>query len=243
MLDNGVRATKEPVSFVVVQARAVQRPPPMSSLKAPLIFAALASVGSWSPRLFAQTDRDTKQTALPAVAANSPAGIFGDRHELAISSDAGFELSNTNLSGQGGSTTTLTLRPAVDYFVIDSLSIGGFLGLDYTAPPGGSTTAFSIGPRVGYNLRFSERFSVWPKIGFSFASTTEKRDAVTLPDGTRVDPTDTTNTSVQLNIFVPVMFHPVQHFFIGLGPAFDLDLSGSNKATTIAARLTLGGWM
>jgi hypothetical protein len=39
------------------------------------------------------------------------------------------------------------------------------------------------------------------------------------------------------------MFHPVEHFFIGLGPAFDLDLSGDNKATTIAARLTLGGWL
>lgn len=184
-----------------------------------------------------------KRTALPAVRADSPAGIFGDRHQLAISSDAGFSLTNTNVSGGDGSTTTLMLRPAVDYFVIDSLSIGGFLGLDYTAPPGGSSTALSVGPRIGYNLRFSERFSVWPKVGLSFASTTEKRDATTLPDGTKVDPTDTTNTSLQLNLFIPVMFHPVEHFFIGLGPAFDLDLTGDNKATTLAVRLTLGGWI
>jgi hypothetical protein len=39
------------------------------------------------------------------------------------------------------------------------------------------------------------------------------------------------------------MFHPVEHFFLGVGPAFDLDLTGDEKATTIAARLTLGGWM
>lgn len=188
-------------------------------------------------------DAATKRTALPAVRADSPSGIFGDKGQLAISSDAGFSLSNTNVSGGGGSTTTLILRPAVDYFVIDSLSLGGFLGLEYTAPKGGSTTAFSVGPRVGYNLRFSERFSVWPKVGFSFASTTEKQDPVTLPDGTRVDATDTTNTSMQLNLFVPVMFHPVEHFFLGLGPAFDLDLTGDNKATTIAVRLTLGGWL
>jgi hypothetical protein len=222
----------------------------MSSVKSIITIATLLVSASLSRAAFAQNDRDrrdndgaTKRTALPAVRADSPAGVFGDRGELAISSDAGFSLTNTNVSGQSGSTTTLVLRPAVDYFVIDSLSLGGFLGLEYTAPPGGSSTAMSIGPRIGYNLRFSERFSVWPKVGFSFASTTQKRDAVTLPDGTRVDPTDTTNTSLQLNLFVPVMFHPAQHFFIGIGPAFDLDLTGSNKATTLALRLTLGGWV
>jgi hypothetical protein len=186
---------------------------------------------------------NVKRTALPAVRADSPSGRFGDRSELAISSDAGFSLSSTNLSGSSGSTTTLILRPAVDYFVIDSLSIGGFLGLEYAAPPGGSTTALSIGPRVGYNLRFSDSFSVWPKVGLSFASTTQKEDATTLPDGTRVDPTDVSSTSLQLNLFLPVLFHPAQHFFIGVGPAFDLDLTGSNKATTIALRLALGGWV
>jgi hypothetical protein len=39
------------------------------------------------------------------------------------------------------------------------------------------------------------------------------------------------------------MFHPAEHFFIGLGPAFDLDLTGDQKATTLAVRLTLGGWI
>jgi len=180
---------------------------------------------------------------LPQVPADSPSGIFGAKGQLAISSDAGLSISNTTISGVEGSSTQLVLRPAVDYFVIDYLSIGGFLGLDYNTAPGGSSTAFSVGPRVGYNLPLSERFSLWPKVGFSFASTSQKRDAVTLPDGTTVDATDETSTSAQLNLFVPFMFHPVRHFFIGFGPAFDLDLSGDSKATTIAARLTLGGWI
>lgn len=194
-------------------------------------------------RADANTNAEMIRSPLPAVRADSPAGIFGDRGQLAISSDAGFSLSNTNLSGSDSSTTTLILRPAVDYFVIDSLSLGGFLGLEYTAPPGGSSTALSIGPRLGYNLRMSERFSLWPKVGLSFASTTEKQDATTLPDGTVVEENDTTSTSLQLNLFVPVLFHPAEHFFIGLGPALDLDMTGDNKATTIAARLTLGGWI
>lgn len=202
-----------------------------------LVVAALVSGSA-----LAQDDA-TKRTALPAVRADSPSGTFGDRGQLAISSDAGFSLSSTAISGSDGSTTTLILRPAVDYFVIDSLSLGGFIGLEYVAPPSGSTTAFSIGPRVGYNLRVSELFSVWPKVGLSFASTTEKQDAVVLPDGSRVDASDTSSTSLQLNLFVPLMFHPVKHFFLGLGPGLDLDLTGDNKATTIAVRLTLGGWL
>lgn len=181
--------------------------------------------------------------ALPEVRANSPSGVFGARGQLAISSDAGLSISNTSIEDIDGSTTTLVLRPAVDYFVINYLSIGGFLGVQYDSTSGGSTTAISIGPRVGYNIPLSERFSVWPKIGFSFASTSQETDDATGAGGVTIEGEDETSTSLQLNLFAPVMFHPVQHFFIGFGPAFDLDLTGDSKATTIAARLTLGGWL
>jgi hypothetical protein len=46
-----------------------------------------------------------------------------------------------------------------------------------------------------------------------------------------------------LNLFAPVMVHPAEHFFIGFGPALDTDLTGDVKATTIAGRLTIGGWL
>jgi hypothetical protein len=185
---------------------------------------------------------ETAGPALPEVRANSPSGVFGAQGQIAISSDAGLSISNTSISGVDGSTTTLILRPAVDYFVIDYLSLGGFLGVQYDSTSGGSTTAISIGPRVGYNIPLSERFSVWPKIGFSFASTSQSTDDTT-GGGVTIEGEDETNTSLQLNLFAPFMFHPVQHFFIGFGPAFDLDLTGDSKATTIAARLTLGGWL
>jgi len=160
---------------------------------------------------------------------------------MAISSDAGLSISHTSVSG-GGSSTELILRPAVDYFLIDNLSLGGFLGLDYTSTSGGSTTAFSIGPRVGYNLPLSERWSVWPKVGFSFASTSVKVDSTEVA-GITTPSTSTSNTAFALNLFVPVMFHPVEHFFLGFGPALDTDLSGDNKSTVIAGRLTIGGWL
>lgn len=169
------------------------------------------------------------------------AGNFGDEGQLAISSDAGLSISNTQVSGVDDSTTSVVLRPAVDYFLVDHLSLGGSLGLAHTSTGGFSSTSWSIGPRIGYDFPLSERVSVWPKVGVSFASTSFDGDGGELP-GVDVDD-DETNTAVQLNLYVPFLFHPVQHFFIGFGPALDQDLSGDAKATTIAGRLTLGGWM
>jgi hypothetical protein len=208
-----------------------------------LLIPALSSVALSAAAQEQNGDAETRGPVLPRVAAGSPSGIFGSKGQLAISSDAGISISNTSISDIDGSTTTLILRPAVDYFVIDYLSIGGFLGLQYDSTPGGSNTAISIGPRVGYNIPLSERLSLWPKVGFSFASTSQSQDDVELPTGGTVEGDDETSTSLQLNLFAPFMFHPVEHFFIGFGPAFDLDLTGDNKATTIAARLTLGGWL
>jgi hypothetical protein len=208
-----------------------------------LLIPALSSVALSAAAQEQNGDEETRGPVLPRVDASSPSGVFGSKGQLAISSDAGISISNTSISDIDGSTTSLILRPAVDYFVIDYLSIGGFLGLQYDSTPGGSSTAISIGPRVGYNIPLSERLSLWPKVGFSFASTSQSQDDVELPTGGTVEGDDESSTSLQLNLFAPFMFHPVEHFFIGFGPAFDLDLSGDNKATTIAARLTLGGWL
>jgi hypothetical protein len=197
-----------------------------------------------SPDVAAQeTTGQERAPALPSVAADAPSAIFGEEGQWAISSDAGLSLSNTSISDVDGSSTLLILRPSVDYFVVNYLSIGGFLGVEYASTPGGSSTQMSIGPRVGYNVPFSERFSLWPKIGFSFASTSQEEEDVETPDGEIIPGSDESSTSMQLNLFAPVMFHPVEHFFLGLGPAFDLDLTGDEKATTIAVRLTLGGWI
>lgn len=187
-------------------------------------------------------DVRTRDT-LPEVSAASPSGRFGLKGQKAVSSDAGLSITNISVSGADGSATTLVLRPAVDFFVSDSLSLGGFVGIEYAKAPGGSSSAVSLGPRVGYNLPIAARVSVWPKAGFAIARTSQTDEGATLPNGVVLGDEDDTNTSFQLNLFVPVMFHPVQHFFLGLGPALDQDLSGDSKATTVAVRLTLGGWI
>lgn len=175
---------------------------------------------------------------------------FGVRGQFVISSDAGLFVSNTHQTGRNGSTTTTELRPAVDYFLTDPVSVGGFVGLDYTNVRGGSSTTFSIGPRVGYDIRMTSRVSVWARAGVSFATTNQSVDTQTQTqtvDGATVTtqiPGSTTNThNLAVNVFFPILFHPVDHFFIGFGPALDADVTGSVKATTLAARLTIGGWL
>jgi hypothetical protein len=186
----------------------------------------------------AQTQPDP---GMPKVDPRSPSGMFGGRGQLAIMGEAGAFLTHTSVSGQDGSKTTFVLRPAIDYFVIDHLSVGAFTGLEYSSAPGGSVTTYGIGPRVGYDIPFTERFSIWPKAGLSFNSTTVKFDASSI-GGINVPSSSTSNTALALNLYAPVMFHS-HHYFVGFGPSLDADLSGNAKTTTVSGRLVVGGWL
>lgn len=186
--------------------------------------------------------------ALPAVASaqsltedtgSGPSYRFGRSGQLAISSDAAIAITHTAPS-DGEGVTTVTLAPAVDYFVIDGLSIGGFVSMDYTTVGDWDSTEFGIGPRVGYNIDMSDLVSVWPKAGLSFRSRSQSQQRT---QGDRTLEVSTSNSGVALNLFAPIMFHPATHFFAGFGPFLDVDLSGDNKATSFGGRLTLGGWV
>lgn len=167
-----------------------------------------------------------------------PSHRFGHQGELAISSDAALAITHYS----PGNYTTITLQPAVDYFIAENFSIGGFIGLDYTSFESGSTTRFGIGPRVGYNLTLSDLVSVWPKVGFSFSTTSTSIDG-DAEDNPDVTITTNDNSGIALNLFVPIMFHPAEHFFAGIGPFLDTDLSGDDKVTAFGLKLTLGGWL
>lgn len=167
----------------------------------------------------------------------SAVSIFGNKGQIAISSEAGATFTHTTVKGSDDSTTSFVLRPGIDYFLIKQLSLGVFLGVDSQSQAGLSTTTFAVGPRVGYDIAFSDRFSIWPRVGFSYNSTKFKVDA---QDG---QPSSSiSNNALALNVFAPFLFH-TNHFFAGVGPALDTDLSGDLKATTFAVRVTLGGWI
>jgi hypothetical protein len=93
---------------------------------------------------------------------------------------------------------------------------------------------------VGYNFALSDLISIWPKAGFSYASTS---GTVGRAVGDTIVSTSFSNSNLALNLFVPVMFHPVRHFFVGFGPFLDADLSGDARTTIWGGKLTLGGWI
>jgi hypothetical protein len=197
----------------------------MLSVSSVGLLTSFAGVGSAQERIGAD------------VTPGSAVSIFGNQGQIAISSEAGAAFTHTTVSGVDGSTTNFVFRPGVDYFLIKRLSLGAFFGVDRESVPTGSSTTIGVGPRVGYSIPFSDRFSIWPKVGFSYNSTSIKTDAIGgLPES------DTSNNAIALNLFAPIMFHHY-HYFAGIGPALDTDLSGDAKATTFAVRVTLGGWI
>ncbi|HEX2675560.1 MAG TPA: hypothetical protein VHM19_02950 [Polyangiales bacterium] len=183
-----------------------------------------------------QDDRDVANSATTNTSSVGPAEQFGEKTTLAISSDAAFTIQRTSTSGVSGGTTTISLAPAADYFVGKELSLGGFLGFEYTKAGNNHGLRFAIGPRVGYNFPLSDLVSIWPRAGVSLAAT----DATT---STPLGKTSKSDTTFALNLFVPIMFHPATHFFVGFGPFLDADLSGDTRTTIFGGRLTVGGWL
>jgi hypothetical protein len=160
-----------------------------------------------------------------------PARNFGRAGQLAFLSDNTVDIRHST-----NDVTTISLAPAADYFIIDNLSIGGFIGFNYTKAGNADGTRFAIGPRVGYNLALSNMLSVWPKLGLAYAHSSA---------GYSVDNStiSQSNNALALNMYVPFMIHPVTHLFLGLGPYLDTDLSGDDRVTAFGVKLTVGGWL
>lgn len=166
---------------------------------------------------------------------------FGRAGQWALANDSALAVQRSSQADTDGSVTTVTLTPAADYFVIRNLSIGGFLGIQYTKAGDSDGLRFQIGPRVGYNIYLADRWTLWPKVGISYART--NFETQTDDEGDAVIIRRTTQNALALNLFAPVVFHPVAHFFLGFGPFLDTDLNGDNRATVVGGKLTMGGWL
>jgi hypothetical protein len=108
-------------------------------------------------------------------------------------------------------------RVGLDYFVIDSVSIGAGLwyahdsGVSVAGGSGSGSHTFLFAPRVGYAYAFDDTFSVWPRAGITYVSQTGGH---------------------YLDLTLEGLFgiSPVSHLVILGGPFADLGLSGSQNA-------------
>ena len=123
-----------------------------------------------------------------------------------------------------------------------NVSIGGQLriGFDSIDPGQGAstdTTAIGLLPRVGYVVPFSPTTYLWPRAGLGY---------VHVSTGTSGQ-MSTGSYRVPIEVFVPVIFQPAPHFFVGGGIRVSTDLiskvesSDGPKLTEIGLVSTIGG--
>jgi hypothetical protein len=190
--------------------------------------------------------RDARASDAPSAApppnetppgAATPQPSFGDRGELVIGTDA--TLSLATQSYDGTTTSSVVVEPSIDYFAVRHLSIGGALIFSYEASHEATTffhdVGYGIAPRIGYDIPISDHFSLWPKASAYFTRTHD-----TIGGAPGAGSTD--QTFIAAELFVPVLFHPAPHFFVGFGPYAESYLTGANE-TFLGAKLTLGGWL
>ncbi len=178
--------------------------------------------------------------APPAPAAAPPDAdtTLGAVGQIAISNDLEMAATRVSREGESASTTEIALRPALDFFPIPNLSIGGQLIIGYRSidDVGGSVSSSELGllVRVGYTVSISDTVSIWPRLSIGY-------------DHNGGDQTGSLD-SVPLEIFVPIVVQPASHFFIGGGPVFETTLLAEQgnfdvpRTTTIGLRATLGGY-
>jgi hypothetical protein len=132
--------------------------------------------------------------------------------------------------------TSFYFNPRIHFFVIDNLSIGGevlfatFSARQITEQKNPdrtidekideSPTGFGIMPMIGYNIRISDKFSIWPHggIGFRHFGWEEPNE-------------EWSENWWFFNADVPFMLNIAPHFSIGAGPGATFTLSQNRKRT------------
>jgi opacity protein-like surface antigen len=175
----------------------------------------------------ARAEGDAGGFATPATA--GPTG-FGALGQYVISMGATTD-EHLFIHGESGGAWQLQLSPALDYFIAPRVSVGGVVGYRHASGGGGGTNSdgsnrFTLGARAGYDLDINDRFGFWPMAGLYFDRASANHNSVT-------------NTWV--GVYAPVLFHVAPHFFAGLGPSLQLNLSGPN-GNEFGVDSLIGGW-
>jgi hypothetical protein len=208
-------------------------------------FSILATL-AFGSSLAAAQDPVLPAGAEPTTPAAAKAETFGRKGQLAII--AGSQLAaqrHSYAEGTGG--TTIGLTPAVDYFLIDHLSIGARAGVEFTtidaSPPYHPSSSFHtyfVSPRVGYELPLGSSVSIWPSANVLYSV----GDSAPANPGQR-------NRGLGFGASLPVLVHLAPHFFVGAGPEagitwYRFDYGNADYSVRYASygvTTLLGGWI
>lgn len=181
--------------------------------------------------------------ALVFGASGASAQEFGAKGTPAISADRLFGIGITNRSEDpdpGGETEINTTifgfgwqgvsdspydvpRLAFDYFLADSLSLGGSIGyatFSFETDPGdgeGEGSAFILSPRVGYVWNFNDWASFWIRGGFTYHSVSVGDD-------------DDGEHAIALTVEPTFVLAPRPQWAFVLGPTLDISFTGEQES-------------
>jgi hypothetical protein len=143
---------------------------------------------------------------------------------------------------------------AVDFTVIDRLTVGGSVALAFglggshkveddnngtnrsTSTDSPTVTVIGFSPRVGYILPLTDWLAFWPRGGFSFYSV---RVRTVDTNNMNVDTTHTdSDTIFSLDLDPQLAIIPVRNFFFTGGLLMNIPLGGSQKSETTTGGTT-----
>jgi len=173
----------------------------------------------------------------------------------------GFSISRIAIDTVTAGTTVTTslkrtafwLAPSVDYFVIDHLSVGGVVEFSTTSSTIESTAAaasttvslpaatnFTIVPRIGYLIPFTDRFSLWPRAGIGFFT---RQDPPTVVAGTATAAGSSTSSTsgAIIDLDANFLFRLTNQVFLKAAPTFSVALGANTSRTTTAGTTTTTG--
>src|SRR3954462_6517423 len=134
---------------------------------------------------------------------------------------------------------SLTIAPGAFWFPRDRVGLGLSLSIDYfsrSLPPNviGTTSVaqFGLQPMAGVAAPLAERWSLFPQVGLGFR--VARAESNGFPGGTSAQAIGVAT------VFVPVVFAPVPHIFLGAGPSFDVVFGPSTDAA-YGVTSTIGG--
>jgi len=160
----------------------------------------------------------------------APTSTFGNPGQVAISGDFSIHFTHET----EGESSELELAPAIDYFIAPQISVGGHVLFGYAKAGPASASAIGFGPRIGFNLPLAAMFSLYPRLGFSYEHFTRSAGSVSQ-----------SKNLLGVSAYAPFLFHPVQHFFIGLGPRLSGNIAGGDafdRFLVIELLSTVGGY-
>jgi len=212
------------------------------TLVAPVL-AVLAVLLSGSPARAQGMSATTTQAPQPAPTAMATSGrapAFGEPGSVSFAAERLFGLSHTS-QGSGSVTTISVLggagleigaapfsipRIGFDYFPGRGLSLG--LGAEFAYVSAGDAFIVGLNPRLGYVVRISDGFSLWPRVGASYV---------------HLDLASQSGYLLAATLEVQAVVTPFQHFGFTFSPVVDIGLSASGRALTQLGLLAgLIGW-